>query len=127
VRLLLIDDRVLYREAIRDICDTAFHFDVVGQFVTFEEAVPCFRWADVALVRDNLLPLWPEPGSVKLLVMADSPDIPGALECLRRGACGTVSSDTSPESLAVAIRHVAGGGVWFDQSTIRALAGKLTV
>jgi two-component system, NarL family, nitrate/nitrite response regulator NarL len=125
VRLLLIDDRALYRDAIGGVCGGTFHFQVVGQYGAFQEAIPRFPEADVVLVRDNLLPLWAESGGAKILVMADTLDVPGSLEFLRRGACGIVSQNTSPESLAVAIRQVATGGVWFDSSIIGTLARKV--
>jgi DNA-binding NarL/FixJ family response regulator len=125
IRVLLIDDRVLFREALGRLCDAEFDFDVAGQYLTVEDALPCFESADVALIRGKLLRPDVEIRNVKLLVIAETLDMAESLNSLRIGACGIVSKDSSPETLAAAVRHVSRGGVWFDQNVIHALVCKL--
>jgi len=123
--VLLIDDRVLFREALGQLCDSDFDFDVAGQYPGVEEALPCLKSADVVLIRGKLLRTDLEIRNLKVLVIADTLDMAESLHSLRIGACGIVSKDSSPDNLAAAVRHVAQGGVWYDQSVIGALARKL--
>jgi DNA-binding NarL/FixJ family response regulator len=124
--VLLIDDRVLFREAIGQLCESDFDFDVAGQYLAFREALPCLESADVVLIRGKLLESDAEIGDIKLLVIADTLDLAESLASLRFGACGIISKDSSPDTLAAAVRHVVAGGVWYERRVIAALARQLT-
>ena len=124
--MLLIDDRVLFREALGQLCASDFNFDIAGQYPTVDQALPCMEGADVVLIRGKLLRTGAEVRNARLLVIAETLDIAESLAGLRIGACGIVSKDSSPDTLAAAVRHVAQGGVWYGQSVIAALARQLT-
>jgi DNA-binding NarL/FixJ family response regulator len=126
IRVILIDDRVLFREALGQLCDADFGFEVTGQYLTLDEALPFLTGADVALIRGRLLEADRDMRGVRFLVIAETLDMDESFRTLRGGACGVVSKDTSPETVAAAVRHVASGGVWFDQQVIGALARRLT-
>jgi DNA-binding NarL/FixJ family response regulator len=126
IRVALIDDQVLLREALGRLCVSDFGFEVAGQYRAVEDALPCCGNADVVLVRGRLLGGGAEIRSIRFLVIAETMSASESLHSLRLGACGIVSRDTPPEMVATAVRRVAQGGVWFDQGVIAVLARKLT-
>ena len=58
----------------------------------------------------------------KFLALAEELDAIGCVRALSRGISGVVLSSDSPVQLVQAIRVVAGGGAWVDQTVIQHLA-----
>jgi DNA-binding NarL/FixJ family response regulator len=120
IRLLLVDDNVLFREGIAEILQKDGRFQVVGQAARGDEAVK----AAASLQPDLILIDWEMPGMTGIeairLIRTHDPNVPiGVLtmfetqqhvrESLEAGANGYVAKDATPADLCAAAAALAGG------------------
>jgi DNA-binding NarL/FixJ family response regulator len=120
IRLLLVDDNVLFREGIAEILQKDGRFQVVGQAARGDEAVK----AAASLQPDLILIDWEMPGMTGIeairLIRTRDPNVPiGVLtmfetqqhvrESLEAGANGYVAKDATPADLCAAAAALAGG------------------
>jgi two-component system, NarL family, nitrate/nitrite response regulator NarL len=129
IRLLLLDDQILFRESLASLLGSEPDFEVAGQFASPDEVLEAVRNqpADVVIASSGaahlLMPMMRNMGAAeKVLVVVDTVEIDDALSALRWGACGAVAQNTLPDSMIMAVRAIARGSVWFDQRVIVALA-----
>jgi len=130
VRILLIDDHVLFRESLARLLQSEHGFTVVAHCGSGTEAIPILksRAVDVVLLD---LDLGPERGSDVLdslyamhfkgrvlLVTAgvDEREVPALI---RRGVAGILKKHTSPALLVQGIRDAMLGKVSFQQELLQ--------
>jgi len=133
IRLLLLDDHILFREGLSRLLASEPDFEIAGNCGTLAEALHVLetREVDVVLVDFDL---GEEHGS-QVIAAARRAGYPGrflmitagmtATEssiALQLGASGVCLKHNSPATLAKAIRMVAGGEMWVDQKVIQSMA-----
>lgn len=121
IRLLIVDDNVLFRDGLVGLLGTIDDIDVVGSASTGEEAVrraPVLR-PNVVLMDINmpgiggveaakqLLQAWPETAVCMLTVSEQEQDLFAAV---RAGARGYLAKSVELPQLAAAVRTLADGG-----------------
>ena len=134
IRLLLVDDHQILREALAEHLSQQSDFEVVASVSNQREAIACAREArpDVALVDIEI------PGLDTFVaaeeIMQDSPSTRVLFlsafcrdhyieQALAVGAAGYVLKDEEPATLHAALRSVAGGGAFFSEE----VEGRLVV
>ncbi len=130
IRVLLVDDQILFREALRTLLSVQTDFKVVGEAGNGEEAIrlAVIQKPDVILMdlrmpvldgvaaTRRLRALSPESRVIALTTFDDDELV---FEGLRAGAVGYLLKDTSSEKLFEAI-HAAARGEYFLQPSITA-------
>ena len=135
IRLLLVDDHVLFRESLGRLLASEPDFDVVGQCGMAREALEFLSRAPVDLVLlDFNLPDLQGDEVVKLargagyagniLIVTGAIDAAQSSEVLQQGAAGIFLKHNPVGSLLRAIRMVAAGDTWVDRQVIQYLAAR---
>jgi DNA-binding NarL/FixJ family response regulator len=129
IRLVLLDDHLLFRESLARLLASELDFELVAECATSTEALKSLRRskADVILVdigiAKEFIP-WAQkvryPG--KCLVIAREVDATGSAIVLKYGASGIFLASDSSSRLMQAIRLVASGEAWVDQKVLQLLA-----
>jgi DNA-binding NarL/FixJ family response regulator len=129
IRLVLLDDHVLFRESLARLLASERDFELVAECTTPAEALKSLKGAgvDVILVdigiAKEFIP-WARkdryPG--KSLVIAREVDATGSAIVLKYGASGIFLASESSSRLVQAIRLVASGEAWVDQKVLQLLA-----
>lgn len=129
VRVVLLDDQILFRESLGSLLESEADFEISGQFGSAEQAFDALGecGADVLLacsreVRELVSMLRCAGSQVKVLMISDRARREESVLALKWGAAGVIAHDTPPDSLALAVRAVAHGNVWFDYDFVRSLA-----
>lgn len=123
IRLLLVDDHIVFRAGLRELLDKQPGFEVVGEAGTGEEAVARVKEAHPDVVLMDLA--MPGQGGlaatrqiatlrlgVKILVLTALPQDPQMLEAFEAGALGFVEKISPVEVLTRAIRSVHSTGLF---------------
>lgn len=131
IRLLLVDDHLLFREGLGRLLVSEPDFDLVAQCTNTEEALRILRQAgadviliDIALAKDFIPCAGKTRHPGKYLVLASDPDPSGSATVLKLGASGVFLASDSPDRLMRAIRLIAGGEAWIDQKVVQLLADR---
>ena len=134
VRLLLVDDQTLFREALATLLSVYDDLEVVGTASDGEEALELAdTLAPQVVLMDLRMPVMggaeatrrllaqhPETRVIVLTTFDDDDDV---FECLRGGAAGYLLKDSPPAKLVEAIRAVARGESFLQPSiTAKVLA-----
>jgi DNA-binding NarL/FixJ family response regulator len=133
IRLLLLDDHVLFRESLSRLLASETDFEMAGHCGTTSEALQIMnvQAVDVVLLDFDL---GEDQGSQfiskareagykgKVLMVTAGMSASESSAALRMGASGIFLKHNSPGSLAQAIRLVASGEMWVDQRVIQMLA-----
>ncbi len=133
IRLLLLDDHVLFREGLSRLLASEPDFEMVGHCGTSAEALDLLRRvpADVVLLDFDL---GEDHGSQfissarqagytgKFLMITAGMTATESSIALQLGASGIFLKHNSPVTLAKAIRLVASGEMWVDQRVIQLMA-----
>lgn len=132
VRLYILDDHALFREALARLLDSDETIEVVGTSGSMDECredlqtlKPSILILDYDLGHDNTLQFAAELrkkdfGGRILLVTAGLPD-EHALEFIQLGVAGILHKQKSPEDLHASIRELAAGRMLIDQSYLQSL------
>lgn len=133
IRLLLLDDHVLFRESLSRLLASEPDFEMAGHCGTASEALEILRHktVDVLLLDFDLgedmashfidaLPAAAFAG--KILMVTAGMSAAESSAALTRGVAGIFLKHSSPGLLAQAIRMVAGGQMWVDPKIVRMLA-----
>ena len=132
IRVVLVDDQVLFRAGIRMVVDSQPDLEVVGEAGNGAEALAVVRTTrpDVVLM-DIRMPVLdgltataellrdPEPPKVVMLTTFDLDE--AAARAIRQGASGFLLKDADPEFLLAAIRTVHAGSSVIAASATREL------
>jgi len=133
IRLLLLDDHVLFRESLSRLLATEADFEMAGHCGTAAEALDLLRARPVDVVLLDF-DLGGEPVSQfvasaraagfegKILMVTAGMNAAESSMALTHGASGIFLKHSSPVNLAQAIRLVASGQMWVDQKVVQMLA-----
>jgi two-component system nitrate/nitrite response regulator NarL len=131
IRLVLLDDNVLFRESLARLLAAERDLELVAQCAMPPEALSVIATiaADVLLVRfavaKEFIPCARKDGyQGKFLVIARHIDVRDTAAVLSRGASGIFLESDCPSRLIQAIRLIANGEVWVDQKVIALLAAR---
>jgi DNA-binding NarL/FixJ family response regulator len=133
IRLLLLDDHILFREGLSRLLASEPDFEMVGQSGASAEALDMLsrKPVDVVLLDFDL---GEEHGSRfiaaarragytgKILMVTAGMNAAETSIALQMGASGIFLKHNSPGTLAKAIRLVSGGEMWVDQKVIQLMA-----
>jgi len=125
LRVLLLDDHVLFREGLRRLLDTEPDFESVAECGTLAEGLEVLSQTliDVVLLDfdlddgtgTNFLAKANQAGYKGKILIVTAGMIPlEVTETQNQGVSGIFLKHNSPAMLLRAIRHVAGGGKWVD-------------
>ncbi len=133
IRLLLLDDHILFREGLSRLLSSEPDFEMAGLCGTSAEALELLRRLKVDLVLLDF-DLGDDHGSQflsaarqagytgKVLMLTAGMTATESSIALQLGASGIFLKHNSPATLARAIRLVAGGEMWVDQKVIQLMA-----
>lgn len=136
IRLILADDHPIILDGLAHLFTTSGDFEVVTRCSDGEEALSSVRRArpdvlvlDVRMPRRNGMDVLREihrerlPTRVVLLTAAMTDE--EVLEAVRLGVGGIVLKETAPRQLIQAVRTVAEGGEYVDETSIRRALDKM--
>jgi DNA-binding NarL/FixJ family response regulator len=133
IRLLLVDDHILFREGIGRLLTSEPDFDVITSCGTVSDARAIVEQCSIDVVLLDfdlggadglgLISIFREAGWRGRVLMVTAGMTPEeSASTLRLGASGIFLKTNSPSALAQAIRMVAAGGTWIDQTVIQLIA-----
>jgi DNA-binding NarL/FixJ family response regulator len=133
LRLLLLDDHVLFREGLARLLASEPDFEMVAQCSTATEALKVLGGSliDVVLLDFDLgdeqgnhfISLARTTGYTgKILMVTAGMNATESSIALKLGVSGIILKTSSPGILANAIRAVAKGEMWVDEKVIRQMA-----
>jgi DNA-binding NarL/FixJ family response regulator len=133
IRLLLVDDHILFREGIGRLLKSEPDFEVVTDCGTVGDARAIVEqcWTDVVLLDFDLggadvlgliSTLRASGWKGRVLMVTAGMTAEESSLALRSGASGIFLKNNSPGALAQAIRIVAAGGTWIDQAVTQLIA-----
>jgi DNA-binding NarL/FixJ family response regulator len=133
IRLLLLDDHVLFRESLARLLASEPDFEMAAHCGTAAEALEVLarRPVDIVLLDYDLgddhgnqfIQAARQAGyDGKVLMVTAGMTATESSIALQLGASGIFLKHNSPGTLARAIRMVAGGEVWVDQRVIQLMA-----
>jgi two-component system, NarL family, nitrate/nitrite response regulator NarL len=136
IRVLLVDDEVLFRESLSRYLAEQPGFEVAGECGSAAEAQELLKTlpADVVLLNfdfgtkggKTLLAAARHAGyRGQFLIVAGKIQTKDLAAALKLGAAGVFLKSDVPERLVEVIRIVAGGAAWVDPSLLHLLADKL--
>jgi len=138
VRVLVVEDHPLYRQAVTSLVDGMDGWQVIGAYADAETAIPHALEADL-VVLDLGLPgvdgieatrLFNKANpEVAILVLTMSHETPLLTAAVRAGAQGYLVKGSEPEDIERALRAVARGQVVFGEqvaAAVLAQAGRRT-
>ena len=135
IRLLLVDDHILFREGLARLLASEPDLEVVGQCSTSAEGLQWLNRSDVHVVLLDF-DLGNEQGSHfisaarhagyagKILMVTAGMSATESSIALKLGASGIILKHNSPIILASAIRLVAQGEMWVDQRVIQQIVDR---
>jgi DNA-binding NarL/FixJ family response regulator len=138
VRVVVVEDHPLYRQAVTSLVDGMEGWQVVGSYADAESALPHVQSADL-VVLDLGLPgvdgieatgLFKQVDpDLAILVLTMSEETPVLVAAVRAGASGYLVKGSEPEDIERALRAVARGQVVFGEqvaAAVLAQAGRRT-
>ncbi len=136
IRIVIVDDHPLVRSGLKAELSKASDMIIVGEAVDGSEALskvralrPDLVLLDIALPGKNglevLKELQAETPEVRSLMLSVFPERQYAIRCLRDGAAGYLTKDTTPAELISSIRRVAKGGKAISASLADLLAAEI--
>jgi DNA-binding NarL/FixJ family response regulator len=136
IRLVLVDEQVLLRESVGRFLATQPGLQMAGECGTAAEALEILNHSSVDIVvsdvdlrterGDDLISAARSAGyKGRFLIVAGAADAHELSAVIRRGASGIFLKSESADRLVQAIRLVASGAVWIDQTVIQLLADRL--
>jgi len=137
IRVVLVDDQLLFRAGIRTLIDNGNGITVVGDAGSRGEALalvqskqPDVILSDLELRGESGLEYIPDliaaAEKAKVLILTDTKDQDLHRKAVHLGAKGLVFKDTSVEVLTKAIEKVYAGEVWLDRSMTAVLLDELS-
>lgn len=138
IRLVLIDDHVLFRESLGRLFASEPDLEVVGQCSRIAEVLEILERSpvDVMLVDfklgaergTDLITATRQAGYTgKFLMVTAAMDAVESSEALQLGASGVFLKHNSPSALTKAIHLVASGEAWLDRHIVQLMAERVPV
>jgi DNA-binding NarL/FixJ family response regulator len=136
VRILLVDDHPLVREALKNIIRREPDLVVCGEAEDREQALelaaavePDMALVDLALKNSHGLELVKDFGSIwprlKILVLSLQVEAIYAERVIRAGARGYISKQETPGKILMAIRHILAGNIYWSEKAATHVASKI--
>jgi DNA-binding NarL/FixJ family response regulator len=136
IRLLLVDDHVLFRQSLTRMLASEPDIEVVGDCGTVDDALDLVRWEtlDIVLLDFDLgndhgsqfiAASRREGATARILMVTAGMTATQSATALQLGASGIFLKQGSPAELVRAIRLVAGGAMWVDQHIIQQMAARV--
>jgi DNA-binding NarL/FixJ family response regulator len=133
IRLLLLDDHILFREGLSRLLASEPDFEMAGHCGTSAEALSMLRRFPVDMVLldfdlgddhgSHFISAAREAGYAgRILMITAGMTATESSIALQSGASGIFLKHNSPVTLAKAIRLVASGEMWVDQRVIQLMA-----
>jgi len=129
IRLILLDDHLLFRESLAGLLALEEDFELVAQCTSVGEAMKRLArpgvdviLVDIGIAREFLPGFQKTHYPGKCLVIARELEAAGSALVLKYGAAGIFLESDSSTRLFQAIRLVASGEVWVDQKVVHLLA-----
>jgi two-component system, NarL family, invasion response regulator UvrY len=133
IRLLLVDDHVMFREGLKQILAKHADMKVVGEAGSGSEAMGKIlsHKLDVVLLDislpgrsgpDLLKEIKKSKPDIAVLVLSMHPEDQYAVRMMKAGALGYVTKESPPEELITAIRKVAIGGRFISSKLAEEMA-----
>lgn len=131
IRILLIDDHILFRESLVRLLEGEPDFEVAGRCATVAEGHEALaaKAVDIILLdydlgdefgTDLLTRLEGGRNSAKVILVTAGMRASAALDAVSAGVAGIVLKHSDPRQLVEAIRRVASGETWWDSNMVRA-------
>ncbi|MDO4412784.1 response regulator transcription factor [Cutibacterium sp.] len=134
IRVLLVDDDVLVRRAVRQILETAEDLETVGEAGDGDEAVRQAPHADVVLM-DLRMPgmsgveatsrITHIPSPPKVVVLTTVTADAAVIDAIHAGASGFLLKTSSPEEIVHAVRAAHAGDAFMSPTSTRQLLEQL--
>lgn len=129
IRLILLDDHLLFRESLARLLALEEDFELVAQCTSPAEAMKRLTrpgidviLVDIGIAREFLPGFQKMRYPGKCLVIARDLQAAGSALVLKYGAAGIFLESDSSSRLVQAIRLVASGEAWVDQKVVHLLA-----
>jgi two-component system nitrate/nitrite response regulator NarL len=133
IRLVILDDHGLFRESLSHLLAAEPDFEVVGHTSIYAEGLELLARAEVDMVlldftieakrSENFITAARQAGySGRFLIVTGGIDAARSVAALKLGASGIFLKCHSSRRLMQAIRLVASGEAWIDQSVIEIIA-----
>lgn len=128
LRLMIVDDHLLYRESLARLLTSEGNFELLAQCSDVQDTLNLLKKShpDVVLVdiamSEELIPNARTTGDHKFLVLAREVGPTTCAAVLKSGASGIFLASDSPGRLIQAIRLVASGDAWVEQKMVQMLA-----
>jgi len=133
IRLALLDDHGLFRESLGHLLSAEPDLDVVGDCATYSGGLDLLARAEVHMVlMDFMIEAKRSEGFInaariagyhgKFLIVTAAIDAAKSVVALKMGASGIFLKANSSRRLVQAIRLIATGEAWIDQSVIDLIA-----
>lgn len=129
IRLVLLDDHVLFRESLARLLAAEPNFEVVAESAAPPEALKALKdsgadvvLVDIGLAEDFIACARKARYTGKFLAIAREADAGGSALVLWCGASGVFRDSDSSAWFVQAIRLVANGEAWVDHEVIQLLA-----
>jgi two-component system nitrate/nitrite response regulator NarL len=137
IRVVLVDDQLLFRAGIRTLIDRGNGITVVGDAGSRGEALalvqseqPDVILSELELRGESGLEYIPDmiaaAGKAKVLILTNNKDQDLHRKAVHLGAKGLIFKDISVEVLTKAIEKVYAGEVWLDRSMTAVLLDELS-
>jgi len=137
IRVFVVDDHAVFREALRSLLEAEPDFHVIGEAADGIGALapvmtlcPNVVLMDFAMPRgggvDGIGRLCLAAPRSRVIVLTADISRTQIVEVLRAGARGVVQKDTATELLYRSIRGVHDGDIWISRETVSDLVGELT-
>jgi two-component system, NarL family, invasion response regulator UvrY len=136
IRVLLVDDHIMFREGLKQILGKHSDMKVVGEAGNAADALTMVRatQADVVLLDitlpgpsglDVLNAVMAEMPDQQILILSMHPEDQYAVRMLKAGAAGYITKERAAEDLVTAVRKVASGGRYVSAELGERLAADL--
>lgn len=133
IRILIVDDHVMFREGLKQILAKHRDMNIVGEVGNGTDALQSIRSDEYdVVVLDISMPGqsgWDILNEIKLekpglavLILSMHPEDQYAIRMLKAGASGYISKESVPEELILAIRKVASGGKYVSPTLAEKIA-----
>ena len=133
IRILIVDDHVMFREGLKQILAKHRDMNIVGEVGNGTDALQSVRSDEYdVVVLDISMPGqsgWDILNEIKLekpglpvLILSMHPEDQYAIRMLKAGASGYISKESVPEELIQAIRKVASGGKYVSSTLAEKIA-----
>jgi two-component system, NarL family, nitrate/nitrite response regulator NarL len=131
IRILMVDDHILFRESLSRLLETSSQMRVIGQCATISEALGALsREIDVVLLDYDLgeesgfrllTELRHRQIETKVLMVTAGLSDEMTLQVMEAGASGVFLKHSSPDQLEAAIEQVVKGELWLDSAAVQGL------